>query len=227
LSGWASRPAAPGAPPALNLVDARGKTSPLPFTGTILPADDDAPLATRYEFILPAPVLRELTPPLRICTAAGDDIFGSPIDPGAMDAISPVLAKKRGKRVSVLPGRRLLAVVMPVYRGFATTRACLDSVFEALPARAKVIVIDDATPEPGLAAWLDELAAQKRITLIRHDRNLGFPAAANAGMRAAGRRDVLLLISAASRHCPTRRRFAAIRTARAATRRRSWPRPSG
>ena len=36
---------------------------------------------------------------------------------------------------------------------------------------------------------------QRRITLIRHRRNLGFAASANAGMRAAAGRDVVLLNS--------------------------------
>jgi GT2 family glycosyltransferase/glycosyltransferase involved in cell wall biosynthesis len=195
LAGWASRPAAPAAAPALNLVDAKGTALPVPFTGTILPADDDAPLATRHEFMVSAADLRGLSPPLRVCTTAGDDIFGSPLDPAALKAITPVPAKKRGARVTALPAHRTLAIVIPVYRGLAMTQACLESVFAALPPRGKIIVVDDATPEPPLAAWLDGLAAQNRITLIRHARNLGFPAAVNAGMRAAGRRDVLLLNS--------------------------------
>ena len=37
--------------------------------------------------------------------------------------------------------------------------------------------------------------AQRRITLIRHRRNLGFAASANAGMRAAAGHDVVLLNS--------------------------------
>ncbi len=46
-----------------------------------------------------------------------------------------------------------------------------------------------------MAAALDALAGQRRITLIRHRRNLGFAASANAGMRAAAGRDVVLLNS--------------------------------
>ncbi len=195
LSGWASRPAAPATPPALNVVDDKGKTSSVTFTGAILPANDDAPLATRHEFVVKAKHLRGLTPPFRICNAPGEDIFGSPIDPAALAAITPILAKRRGKPVTAPPARRSLAIVMPVYRGFATTKACLESVFAALPPRGKIIVIDDATPEPDMAAWLDEVAGEKRIVLIRHARNLGFPAAANAGIRAARNRDVLLLNS--------------------------------
>jgi GT2 family glycosyltransferase len=64
-----------------------------------------------------------------------------------------------------------------------------------MPNHTKVIVIDDATPEPALGAWLDMLASIRHIHLIRHLHNLGFPAAANSGILAAGKRDILLLNS--------------------------------
>jgi GT2 family glycosyltransferase/glycosyltransferase involved in cell wall biosynthesis len=76
-------------------------------------------------------------------------------------------------------------VVVPVYRGLAVTRACLEAVFATAPRGSDVVVVDDASPEPALAAWLDDLAARRRIVLLRHARNLGFPAAANTGLRAA------------------------------------------
>jgi len=64
-----------------------------------------------------------------------------------------------------------------------------------LPKGDKIIVVDDATPEPSLAALLDRLAAARRITLCRHTQNQGFPAAVNTGFEAAAGRDVLLLNS--------------------------------
>jgi GT2 family glycosyltransferase len=94
------------------------------------------------------------------------------------------------------PKRRLgPAVVIPAHRGVETTLLCLDRVLETVPRGTPVIVIDDASPEPELAAALDDLARAGRIRLIRHVRNLGFPASANAGIEAAGGRDVILLNS--------------------------------
>ena len=55
--------------------------------------------------------------------------------------------------------------------------------------------MDDATPEPALAAWAEDPAAAKRVTLCRHPENRGFAAAVNTGLAAAGKRDVLLLNS--------------------------------
>jgi GT2 family glycosyltransferase/glycosyltransferase involved in cell wall biosynthesis len=87
-------------------------------------------------------------------------------------------------------------VIIPVYRGLAATRRCVESVLadRELPA-GRVVVIDDRSPEPKLSAWLDRLANLGRITLLRNKKNLGFVQSANLGMRHAGDRDVVLLNS--------------------------------
>ena len=94
------------------------------------------------------------------------------------------------------PSGLVVDIVIPVYRGLAETRRCLDSVL-ADPDRptGRVIVVDDATPEPALAAWLDRLRADGRILLLRQPRNQGFVAAANRGMATAAPHDVVLLNS--------------------------------
>ncbi len=91
--------------------------------------------------------------------------------------------------------RRAADIVIPVHGGTARVLACLDSVLADLSPPSRVIVIDDASPEPDLIAALDRLARQKRIRLIRNRRNQGFPRSANAGLLAASGRDVILLNS--------------------------------
>ncbi len=89
-----------------------------------------------------------------------------------------------------------LDIVVPVYRGEAETRACLESVLAARVRRAaEVVVIDDASPEPAISAWLQSLAAEKRITLLAHRSNRGFVASVNEGMALHADRDVVLLNS--------------------------------
>ncbi|WP_298214321.1 glycosyltransferase, partial [Acidocella sp.] len=88
-----------------------------------------------------------------------------------------------------------LALLMPVYRGLAETRAAIASALKAKPSEARFIVVDDASPEPDLAAWLADQAGKGRFELIRHPRNLGFCAACNTGFAAAPGCDVLLLNS--------------------------------
>ena len=191
LTGWATRPAAPEAPPELWLHDAAGVTRRIEF-GRPLPPDDTAPFLPRYRFRLGPARLRDLTPPFSLRGREGPQIYGSPIDPGVL-AQKPVPAKKRGKPPARVPRRAGLALLMPVYRGLAQTKAALNSVLAAAPAGAGIIVVDDCTPEPALARWLDRLAADKRITLHRHEQNRGFCAAVNTGLKATRGRDVLLL----------------------------------
>ncbi len=99
------------------------------------------------------------------------------------------------KPVGMSPRRRVAEIVVPVHGGTGRVLACLGSVLASLSSPSRVIVIDDASPEPELVRALDGLARQKRIRLIRNRRNLGFAASANAGLAAASGRDAILLNS--------------------------------
>jgi GT2 family glycosyltransferase/glycosyltransferase involved in cell wall biosynthesis len=87
-------------------------------------------------------------------------------------------------------------VVIAAYRGLRETQLCLNSVLDD-PDRppGQVIVVDDCSPEPRLVAWLQRLAAEGRITLLRNRRNAGFVSSVNRGMEAADGHDVALLNS--------------------------------
>lgn len=90
----------------------------------------------------------------------------------------------------------IVDIVVPVYRGEAETRACVESVLAATARTPReLIVIDDASPEPAISAWLRDLATAGRITLIAHAANRGFVASVNEGMHCHPGRDVVLLNS--------------------------------
>ena len=91
--------------------------------------------------------------------------------------------------------RRGVDVVIPVYGNTAMTLACLDSVLPTVPSASRVVVVDDASDDPSLTEYLNDLARARRIRLVRNPRNLGFPASANAGMARCAGRDVVLLNS--------------------------------
>ncbi|MEA2740854.1 MAG: hypothetical protein QOH05_4161, partial [Acetobacteraceae bacterium] len=91
--------------------------------------------------------------------------------------------------------RRAATVVIPVHDGGAVVLDCVASVLASLPADSRVLIVDDGSSDPDLIAALDALARQRRIALSRHLQPLGFPTAANAGIRAARGRDVVLLNS--------------------------------
>ena len=95
--------------------------------------------------------------------------------------------------MSALP--RPVDVVIPVYRGVLETRRCIESALATRPEGAEIVVIDDASPEPEIVAWLDAQAASGRLTLLRNERNRGFVATVNRGMALHPERDVVLLNS--------------------------------
>jgi GT2 family glycosyltransferase/glycosyltransferase involved in cell wall biosynthesis len=96
--------------------------------------------------------------------------------------------------------REPVSVVVPVYDGLEDVRACLASVLghaASTSTPARLVVVDDASPDPAVAAHLDELAgadAAWPVLVVRNPENLGFVRSVNRGMeQAAG--DVVLLNS--------------------------------
>lgn len=91
---------------------------------------------------------------------------------------------------------RPVALIIPVYAGMAATQACMTSVLASLTSNRSattVLVIDDASPEPALSAWLDTLANAGSITLLRNRSNLGFIESCNRGLRQLPQHEALLL----------------------------------
>lgn len=66
--------------------------------------------------------------------------------------------------------------IVPVYKGLADTRSCLDSLIPQLGPGLRAIVIDDGSPEPALGAYLADLARRgiPGLTVLRNPINLGF-----------------------------------------------------
>lgn len=92
---------------------------------------------------------------------------------------------------------RKVDVVIPVFKGLDETRRALESVLRTIDQDwARIIVINDASPEPEITAYLRDLREQcPHIILLENDRNLGFVATVNRGMNYDVDRDILLLNS--------------------------------
>lgn len=92
---------------------------------------------------------------------------------------------------------RKVDVIVPVYRGLEETRRCLDSALATIdPDWARLVVIDDASPEPAVTDYLRRLAtAHSQLVLLENERNLGFVASVNRGMQFDTHRDIVLLNS--------------------------------
>lgn len=88
------------------------------------------------------------------------------------------------------------AIVVPIHDAADDVRRCVESVLAHAPADAAILLVDDASRDGNLRAWLDGLAARDaRVRLLRNPENRGFVASANRGFAAADGRDVLLLNS--------------------------------
>ncbi|QEO17302.1 glycosyltransferase [Acetobacter vaccinii] len=95
-----------------------------------------------------------------------------------------------------VPATAPLAVVVPVYAGYAPTLACLSALRDTLadvPEGVRVVVVDDAMPDRRLARAVARLCAQAGFTLLHHSANTGFPAAVNTGLRFLAGHDVIVL----------------------------------
>ena len=93
-------------------------------------------------------------------------------------------------------GTQITNIIVPVHNGFEQVERCLTAILESSSsANYELIVIDDASSETAVIAYLKKLAATGQITLIRNEINTGFTAAVNRGMQHNEDRDVVLVNS--------------------------------
>ena len=87
-------------------------------------------------------------------------------------------------------------IVVPVYNAPDDVRRCVASVLAHTPPGYRLVLIDDASPDPRVAVVLGEIAkaGHAHVTLLANERNLGFTGTANRGF-GLSRRDVVLLNS--------------------------------
>ncbi len=98
---------------------------------------------------------------------------------------------------ALIPADHPVDVIVPVYRGLSDTQCCVLSVLRSeCRTPWRLIIINDASPEPEVTAWLREIAAtDSRIELLENESNLGFVGTVNRGMALSGTNDTLLLNS--------------------------------
>ena len=225
IRGWAWHPGDPDTTPVLTLTyaskAARQTLAAIDEQATI---PDIGPLARPRSFHLKRQDLLTVPGPIHLRGPDGQDLPGSPLDPFATESSYIAAARQLGRRYPAGPAakaqiadltcpilpvdeplplrpvgadlrQRSVTIVIPVHNGGAVVDTCLKSVLTSRPDGVRVLVIDDGSSDPALVATLDSLARQGDIVLLRHPRPRGFPVSANAGIRAASNRDVVLLNS--------------------------------
>ena len=224
LHGWAWCPHDPDHDPVLSIISLDGSpTLQAVADDPAVPVDERLALGRPRGFRITAAQLLRFDGPVRVRGADGRDLTGSPLDPSAerrsaastarilaeLFPASGPPASQTSRTLSFLSvpahvvggpveggfTRRPVDVVVPVYNGLEQTLSCLDSVLADLPHWARVVVVDDASPDPRVGRALARLAATHRITLLTQPANQGFPGTANRGMRHDPTRDVVLLNS--------------------------------
>ncbi len=79
-----------------------------------------------------------------------------------------------------------VSIVIPTYNGQEFLGPCIQSVLDQTHAPDEIIIVDDASPEPGDAAFIQEtFGNEDRIRVIRNESNLGFAGSANRGLKEA------------------------------------------
>ena len=91
---------------------------------------------------------------------------------------------------------RSATVVVPVYNAAAELAECLASLERTLAPEQPVLLADDASPQPAVAAVCERFCRQHPgAAYLRRPRNLGFVGNVNLAFGEAGRNDVVLLNS--------------------------------
>ena len=224
VQGWATVTADPAAKPCVFVREPDGTMRPVTVDSNPDPADPSAGRpAVRWRFSLAAGQLAGLSQ-AAIVDPDGRNLWGSPILLGVEQAsarhAAQALASRVGSRPDMpalwddpfrplpaallpvaarrgaAPGRRPPCdVVVPVYGGAAELELCLRSLAATMPKTSRLVLIDDGSPDPEIAARL-MAAAGPRVTVLQHATPQGFPAAVNAGLRhlwPSANRDVVIL----------------------------------
>ena len=88
-------------------------------------------------------------------------------------------------------------VIIPVYGGREALQRCLAAVLRYPQQTSwRLIIINDASPDPAVQQDLERIAAEhERVLLLENPRNLGFVGTVNRGMGLSRDNDVVLLNS--------------------------------
>jgi len=88
-------------------------------------------------------------------------------------------------------------VCIPVYGAPDLFAECLTSVLAHTPRDVRILILDDASPDPTIHAFVTSLAdaLEHDVSYLRQPENLGFPGNVNAGFAAAAPADVVVLNS--------------------------------
>jgi GT2 family glycosyltransferase/2-polyprenyl-3-methyl-5-hydroxy-6-metoxy-1,4-benzoquinol methylase len=91
---------------------------------------------------------------------------------------------------------RTVDIIVPIYNAVGDLRLCIDSVLAYTAQPYRLVLIDDASPDPAVKEYLATLAAEGfQGVILENEKNLGFVGTCNRAMALSGDADVVLLNS--------------------------------
>lgn len=93
-------------------------------------------------------------------------------------------------------GAAPVMIILPVYNARELVRECLDHLGRNTTGAHRILIIDDASPDPEIAPMLADWAARHpQARVLTNERNAGFVVTVNRGLALAKGHDVVLLNS--------------------------------
>lgn len=88
-----------------------------------------------------------------------------------------------------------VVIIIPVFNAFEELRDCIRSVLGHTRHSFRLVMINDASTDPRIGSLLNDLIGTKSIEVYHNEKNLGFTATINRGIKLAGLSDVIFLNS--------------------------------
>ena len=133
----------------------------------------------------------------------GESEAGDRLERALLPSLAPVFAIPRGHigTIAAHPSpinlnKSATVIILPVYNARELVRECLDNLDRNTSGPHKIVIIDDASPDPEVAPLLAAWAARHpQAKVLTNENNLGFVRTVNRGIALAKGRDVILLNS--------------------------------
>ena len=122
----------------------------------------------------------------------GEQIAGSP---KMFNGLPPRANVSNTASLLTTKGDRGVSIIIPIYNAADDVKLCLDSLCAWTTWPARVIIIDDCSPDARVTEVLSAYKAHKNIKIYVNEMNLGFTRTVNKGMKLAGDDDVIFLNS--------------------------------
>ena len=134
----------------------------------------------------------------RVLRENAPDILSRNLQTAMSGILGRQIAERSVGEVVLAPpaDRRLVTILVPVYNAYQETRDCLESLARTIDLKtARVLILDDASTDERIGPLLEKFAQREGFTLITQEKNIGYTANINAGVKNAGNDDIILLNS--------------------------------